>query len=100
MFRTRLDERTTEFDRLKLDQQRDASENSSLKQRLQELHRANEEEKRQLEAQMSNVIHSQAGQLASQRQRISALQRALQDELALSQNRIAEQEREIKWLKK
>jgi hypothetical protein len=95
-----LDERTTEFDRLKLDHQRDASENSALKKRLQELHSANEEEKRQLEAQMSNVIHSQAGQLASQRQRISALQRALQDELALSQNRIAEQEREIKWLKK
>ncbi len=94
-----MDERTTEFDRLRLEQQRDASENVTLKMRLQQLNKANEDEKRQLEAQMSNVIHNQAGQLASQRQRISTLQKALQDELALSQNRIAEQEREIKWLK-
>jgi len=50
-----------------------------------------ETEKKQLEQQMSHVIHSQAGQLASQRQKISSLQKALQDELAVSQNRIAEQ---------
>ena len=54
----------------------------------------------QLEQQMSLVVHSQAGQLASQRQKISSLQQALQDELAVSQNIIAEQEKEIKWLKK
>lgn len=95
-----MDERTSEFDRLKLVHQRDASENMTLKQRLQELNKMNEDEKRQLERQMSHVIHSQAGQLESQRQRINALQSALQDELALSHTRIAEQEREIKWLKK
>ena len=32
--------------------------------------------------------------------KISSLQKALQDELSISQNRIAEQEKEIKWLKK
>lgn len=46
------------------------------------------------------MIHSQAGHIASQREKISVLQSALQDELTLSQNRIAEQEKEIKWLKK
>ena len=50
-----------------------------------------EVERTQLEQQMSHVLHSQAGQLASPRQNISSLQKALQDELAVSQNRIAEQ---------
>ena len=49
---------------------------------------------------MSHVIHSQAGQLASQRQKISTLQQELQEELAVSQSRIAEQDKEIRWLKK
>lgn len=53
-----------------------------------------------LESQMAQVVHSQAGQLASQRQKISSLQTALQEELALSQNKIAEQEKEITWLKR
>jgi len=97
--RGRLDERTSEFERLRALQMQDASENLHLKKRLQELNAANESEKKQLEQQMSHVLHSQAGQLAVQRQKIASLQRALQDELAISQNRIAEQEKEIKWLK-
>jgi hypothetical protein len=44
------------------------------------------------------VIHSQAGQLAMQKDRISTLQQELEQELSLSLNRIAEQEKEIKWL--
>ena len=79
---------------------KDASENLALKSRLQELKEANEREKKQLESQISQVIHSQAGQINSQKQKINKLQSALQDELTLSQNRIAEQEKEIKWLKK
>ena len=71
-----------------------------MKTRLQQLNEANEKEKKELEMQMSHVIHSQAGQLASQRQKISALQSALESELAVSHNRIVEQEREIKWLKR
>ena len=97
--RGRLDERTNEFERLRMEQMRDAKENMALKVRLEELNAANENEKKLLEKQMSNVIHSQAGQLASQRQKISSLQQALQQELAVSQNRIAEQEKEIRWLK-
>lgn len=97
--RGRLDERTFEFERLRALQMQDATENLELKKRLQELNMANESEKKQLEQQMSHVLHSQAGQLAAQRQKIASLQRALQDELAISQNRIAEQEKEIKWLK-
>ena len=53
-----------------------------------------------LSMQMSQIIHSQAGQLASQRHRSQDLQQSLQDELAVSQQRIAFQEREILGLKK
>ena len=86
-----MEDRSTEFDKLRLVQMRDAKENSALKNRLQELKEANEMEKKQLESQVSTVIHSQAGHIAAQRQKITMLQSALQDELAMSQNRIAEQ---------
>ena len=79
---------------------KDATENLRLKKRLEELTNANNSEKKQLEAQMSQVIHSQAGELSKQRSKILSLQQALQDELAVSQNKIAEQEKEISWLKK
>lgn len=98
--KSRLDDRATEFERLRRAHMQDANENVALKERLQELHIANDKEKKQLESQMKHVIHSQAGQLVTQRQKIATLQNELQNELALSQNRIAEQEREIKWLKK
>ena len=81
-------------------QLQDAQENSTLKVRLQELKLANENERAMLENQVSHVIHSQAGHIAAQREKISSLQTALQEELTESQNRIAEQEKEIKWLKK
>eukprot|EP01041_Mallomonas_annulata_P000281 gene281-505_t len=98
--RKRLDDRSSEFDRLRLVQMKDAKENLSLKTRLQQLNTMNEAEKRQLEMQMSHIIHSQAGQLAVQREKISSLQTALESELAVSHNRIVEQEKEIKWLKR
>ena len=98
--RARLDERSNEFEMLRHSHLRDAHENEALKRRLQKLKEANEREKKQLENQMSNIIHSQAGQLAKQNEKISTLQQSLQDELTVSQNRIAEQEQEIKWLKK
>lgn len=100
MCRNRLDARTVEFDRLRGVQLRDATENKELKSRLQEMNEANEREKTELEAQMSRVIHSQAGELATQKKKLSYLQSALQEELAISQNKIAEQEKEINWLKK
>jgi len=96
----RLDERSSEFERLKLLQMKEANENVTLKSRLLELNKANESEKKQLEVQMSSIITSQAGQLQQQKVKISSLQKALQDELSISLNRIAEQEKEIKWLKK
>jgi uncharacterized damage-inducible protein DinB len=99
-YRKSLEDRTVEFDRLRMTQQQDAQENHSLKVRLQELKHANESEKALLEAQVSHVIHSQAGHIAAQKEKISSLQSALQEELTMSQNRIAEQEKEIKWLKK
>ena len=95
-----MEERSKEFERLRVAQLMDAQENSSLKLRLQEMKTVNDSEKKLLENQVSQVIHSQAGHIASQREKISALQSALQDELTLSQNRIAEQEKEIKWLKR
>ena len=49
---------------------------------------------------MSNLIHSQAGQLATQRLKSQTLQQGLQEELAVSQERIVKQEKEIQWLKK
>jgi hypothetical protein len=89
--RKSLEDRSLEFDKLRLLQMRDAKENLTLKNRLQELKEANEVERKQLESQVSTVIHSQAGHIAAQRQKISMLQSALQEELSLSQNRIAEQ---------
>ena len=49
---------------------------------------------------MSHIIHNQAGQLASQRQRISSLQQSLQDDLTAALGKIKDQEAEIKSLKK
>lgn len=95
-----MEDRQIELERLKFSQKQDAQENSVLKMRLQEMKAANDSEKRLLEAQVSQVIHSQAGHIAAQRDKIAVLQTALQGELTLSQNRIAEQEKEIKWLKK
>lgn len=51
----RLDERTLEFDRLRLLHQKEHSENSSLKAKLMELSNANNSEKIQLENQLSQV---------------------------------------------
>jgi len=70
---------------------RDAKENSTLRNRLQELNETIEMERKQLESQVSTVIHSHEGHIAAQRQKIAMLQSALQEELTLSQNRIAEQ---------
>ena len=78
----------------------DAEENMALKAKFQAMQAANDQEKKQLEAHMKHVIHSQAGQLVSQKQRITHLQQSLQGELLISQNKIAEQEKEIKWLKR
>lgn len=98
--RSRLDERSTEFEHLKHTQMRDSNENNALKSRFQLLKDANEREKKQLENQMSHLIHSQAGQLATQRLKSQTLQQGLQEELAASQERIAKQEKEIQWLKR
>lgn len=98
--KSRLEERQIEFESLRHVQLQDATEKANLKARLEELTKANELEKQQLEMQMSHVIHSQAGQLALQREKINSLQSSLQEELMISQNRIVEQEREINWLKK
>ena len=89
--RARLDERSSEFEMLRHSQLKDASENEALKERLRQLKDANEREKKELEMQMSNIIHSQAGQLAKQNEKISTLQQSLQDELSTAQARIADQ---------
>ena len=98
--RARLDERSNEFEVLRHTHLKDAHEKETLKDRLQQLKETNEKEKKLLESQMSHIIHSQAGQLAKQNEKITTLQQSLQEELAVSQNRIAEQEQEIKWLKR
>lgn len=67
---------------------------------LRQLERATEAEKQQLESRLRHVIHNQEGQLNQQKLKISKLQTALNDELSVSQNRIAELESENKWLKK
>eukprot|EP01034_Spumella_vulgaris_P021576 gene21576-27614_t len=94
----RIDERTVEFEKLKMQQMAEKKENIGLKNRLKELQLTNDQERQQLESQVSQVIHSQAGHIQSQRTKISLLQTALQDELTMSQNVIAEQEKEIRWL--
>ena len=65
----------------------------------QALKDANEREKKELESQMSHIIHSQAGQLAKQNEKISTLQQTTQEELVSAQAKMGDQEREIKWLK-
>ena len=50
--------------------------------------------------QMSHIIHSQAGQLASQRHKSQNLQQSLQEELSVAQETISLQEMEIIGLKK
>jgi hypothetical protein len=95
-----LEDRSREFDRLRLVHMKDSKENMALKARLEEMKAANEAEKKMLEHQVSQLIVSQAGHVASQKEKITQLQLALQDELTVSQNRIAEQEQEIRWLKK
>ena len=82
-----LEDRSSEFDRLRLVQLKESSENSQLKQKLEQLKHANETEKKQLESQVANVIHSQVGHINAQREKIAMLQGALQDELTMSQNR-------------
>ena len=79
---------------------KDASENEALKERLKALKDANEREKKELESQMSQIIHSQAGQLAKQNEKISTLQQTTQEELVSAQAKMGDQEREIIWLKK
>ena len=98
--RSRLEDRGAECERLLLLHMGDAEQNAALKARYQDLQIANEKEKKQLELQMRKVIHSQEGQLRSQQVRISQLQESLQGELELSQNKIAEQENDIKWLRR
>ena len=95
-----MDDRNAECERLSLMHIDDSEQNAALKARYHDLQVANEREKKQLEQQMRKVIHSQEGQLRSQQVRISQLQESLQGELALSQNKIAEQENDIKWLKR
>ena len=95
--RGRLDERTHEFERLRVEQMRDAKENVSLKVRLEELNRANETEKKQLENQMSHVIQP-GWTVGISETKISTLQKALQDELAVSRAALLSRERE-EWLK-
>jgi hypothetical protein len=80
-----LEDRSKEFERLKLLQMKDAKENHALKSRLQEMKVANDAEKKLLETQVSKLIHSQAGYIASQKDKITQLQGALQDELTISQ---------------
>ena len=80
--KSRLEARSMEFTRLKTNQLQDAQENLILKARLQDLNYTNDMEKKELEKQMSNVIHSQAGQLSEHKDRISNLQGALQSELS------------------
>ena len=98
--RSRLDARSDEFNQLRNVQMRDAKENMELKRRLQEMSHATSAEKSELERQLSHVIHSQAGELVTQKKKIDHLQTALHEELSISQNKIAEQEKEIIWLKK
>jgi len=100
IYRLRLDERTAEFERLRLLQAQESEENSVLKSRFEELKAANEREKMELETQMKQLIHSQAGEFAQETKKFSILQTGLQDELKRSHHKILEQEKEILWLKK
>ena len=63
----RLEDRSNEFVRLRHTQLIDATEKEALKERLRQLQDANDEEKKQLEKQMSHVIHSQGNHSLSYR---------------------------------
>jgi ankyrin repeat protein/chromosome segregation ATPase len=99
LLRTRLDERSLEFDRLRNLHLQDVQEKSELKSRLAQLHAINEAEKAELESKMSTIVHSQAGQIATQRQKINVLQIGLKGELAQAKQEVTQKTEEIKWLK-
>lgn len=81
--KTRLQDRSVEFEHLRNTQLKDANENNALKARFQQLKETNEEEKKQLAIQMSSIIYNQAGQ------------QSLREDLEVSQGKILEQQREI-----
>jgi chromosome segregation ATPase len=91
----RLVQRTEEFDRLRDLHSNDAHENQMLRQRLEELGRANENEKKAMEIKVAHVIHNQAGQMALQQRQVTNLQVRLQDELESWQHKCAAQKVEI-----
>jgi hypothetical protein len=98
--RNRLDERTHEFERLRGLHKNDLDENIALKTRLEDLKRINELERKELEYQMKNIIHSQAGKFAKESERFSSLQAALQDQVIQLHSCVSEQNHEISWLKR
>lgn len=85
--KTRLQDRSVEFEHLRNTQLKDANENNALKARFQHLKDTNEEERKQLEIQMSQIIYNQAGQ------------QVLREDLEVSQGKMREQQREISMLK-
>jgi hypothetical protein len=97
--RSRLDERSLEFDRLRSMHLQDVQEKTELKSRLSQLSAMNEAERTELEAKMSTIIHSQAGQISTQRQKISVLQKGLSGELAVTKQTVVQKDEEIRWLK-
>lgn len=54
--RKSLEDRSNEFERLRLIQMKDAKENAGLKTRLQEMKIANDAEKKQLEQQVRGFL--------------------------------------------
>lgn len=99
LLRNRLDERSLEYDRLRNMHLQDMQEKRELKSRLSQLSTMNEAEREELEAKMGTIIHSQAGQISTQRQKISVLQKGLTGELALAKQEVQQKEEQIAWLK-
>lgn len=65
----------------------------------QEMEAANECEKKELESKLGQVIHSQAGKLATERREFSLLQHKLQNQLVTYQRTCAQQQEEITTLR-
>lgn len=91
--------RNFEFDNLKKTTSLDQKENEKLNKRLLELQKMNENEKKEMDFKVRNIIHNSSSELAISRSNVIKLQSKLSHELEVWQIKCKNQELEIASLK-
>ncbi|GMH58955.1 hypothetical protein TrST_g10249 [Triparma strigata] len=95
----RLQLRAIEFERLSSLKFQSVEENRTLKNKLQIMEAANNQEKMELEEKLNSVIHNSKSHLAVQQQQFINLQSKLAGQLSKYQTKVVEQQKEITTLK-